>query len=144
METTFKTVILASGNNTGIEVPVENLAALGNNKRPPVRVTINGYTYDSTVGVMGGRSLVSLPKVHRDGAGVQADDAVAVTLELVSGQRPVDVPHELQQALDASGLSKAFAQLAYSRRKELARQVSEAKTGATRERRITKVLEALG
>src|SRR4051794_26451336 len=58
VQTTFKTVILGFGNNTGSEVPAENLTALGTSKRLPVRVTIDGYTYTSTVGVMGGRSLV--------------------------------------------------------------------------------------
>ncbi|MGH2562091.1 MAG: DUF1905 domain-containing protein, partial [Thermomicrobiales bacterium] len=39
---------------TGIEIPADVVAALGSSKRPPVRVTINGYTYRSTVAVLGG------------------------------------------------------------------------------------------
>lgn len=143
MQTTFKTVILGFGNNTGIEVPAENLAALGTSKRPPVRVTVDGYSYDSTVGVMSGRCLVSLPKAHREAAGVKAGDAVSVTLTLVTGHWTVEVPPELKSALDAAGLSQDFAQLAYSRRKEFARQVSDAKAEATRARRVDKVLAAL-
>ena len=143
MQTTFDTVILGFGNNTGIEVPPENLSALGSTKRPPVTVTLAGYSYSSTVGAMGGRSLVSLPKAHRDAAGLKAGDAVRVTLTLDAGPRTVEVPSELQAALDAAGLTGRFEELAYSRRKEHARQVREAKTDATRERRIAKVLEAL-
>jgi hypothetical protein len=143
MQTTFDTVILGFGNNTGIEVPAASLAALGSGKRPPVVVTVSGYSYRSTVGVMSGRTLISLPKVHREAAGLTAGDAVSVTLHLDNGHRTVEVPPELAEALARTGLTARFADLAYSRRKEFARQVAEAKADATRERRIDKVLEAL-
>ena len=143
METTFETVILGLGNNTGIEVPPENLAALGSSKRPPVTVTVNGYTYDSTVAVMGGRILIPLAKAHRQAAGLKAGDAAKVTLVLVAGPRQVEVPTTLQAALEAAGLGERFAELSYSKRKEYARQVNEPKTEATRERRIARVLSDL-
>ena len=116
MATTFDTVILGFGNNTGIEVPADTLAALGAGKRPPVVVTIGDYSYRSTAGVMGGRSLISLPKAHRDAAGLKAGDAVRVTLELEEGPRTVDVPPALAAALHDARLTDAFAQLAYSKR----------------------------
>lgn len=143
METSFETVILSFGNNTGIEVPPANLAALGTGKRPPVIVTVNGYSYSSTAGVMGGRTLISLPKAHREAAGLKGGDAVTVTLVLDAGPRSVDVPPPLQTALDAAGLAERFAELTYSKRKEYARQVNDAKTDATRDRRIEKVLADL-
>ena len=37
---------------TGIVVPPEVVESLQSGKRPPVRVTINGYTYRSTVAVL--------------------------------------------------------------------------------------------
>jgi hypothetical protein len=141
--TTFETVILGFGNNTGIEVPAASLAELGSGKRPPVLVTVGGYSYRSTVGVMGGRTLVSLPKVHREASGLKAGDTVTVSLALEEGPRPVDVPPELQAALDKAGLQDRFAALAYSKRKEFARQVSDAKGDDTRQRRIDKVLQAI-
>ena len=143
MPTTFDTVILGFGNNTGIDVPVEALAALDGGKRPPVVVTIGDYSYRSTAGVMGGRSLISLPKAPRDAAGLKAGDAVTVTLMLEQGPRPVAVPAALDAALRDAGLTDAFANLAYSKRKEFARQVTEAKAEETRHRRIAKVLQAL-
>lgn len=143
METTFDTVIRGFGNNAAIEVPPDQLAELGSGKRPPVVVTIGSYRYRSTVGVMGGRALIPLAKAHREASGLQAGDAVTVTLALEEGPRPVDVPPELAAALDQAGLADAFAGLAYSRRKELARLVSEAKADATRARRIEKVVAEL-
>lgn len=143
MKTTFDTVILGFGNNAGIEVPPARLAELASTKRPPVVVTVNGYSFRSTVGAMGGKALVPLSKAHRDASGLKADDRVTVTLELEEGQREVDVPAALRDALDRAGLADRFASLAYSKRKELARQVSEAKTDLTRDRRVDKALDAL-
>ena len=143
MKTTFDTVILGFGNNTGIEVPPARLAALGSTKRPPVVVTVNGYSFRSTVGAMGGKALVSLSKAHREASGLKAGDRVSVTLELEEGPREVDIPVALQDALRRDGLVDRFASLAYSKRKELARGVSEAKTDRTRDRRVEKVLESL-
>ena len=140
---TFETVILGFGNNTGIEVPPARLAELGSGRRPPVLVTVAGYSYRSTVGVMGGRALISLPKAHREASGLKAGDTVTVSLALEDGPRPVDVPAELQAALDRAGLQERFAALGYSRRKEFARQVSDAKGAETRQRRIEKILDAL-
>lgn len=143
METSFDTVIRGFGNNAGIEVPPENLAALGSSKRPPVVVTIGSYTYRSTAGVMGGRTLISLPKAHRDASGLKAGDEVTVTLTLEEGPRQVSVPPELAAALESAGLRANFDGLAYSKRKEFARLVAEAKAEATPARRIEKIVAEL-
>lgn len=86
---------------------------------------------------------MSLSKAHRDASGLKAGDAVTVTLELEEGRREVDVPSALQDALERAGLVDRYASLAYSKRKELARLVSEAKTDATRARRVEKALDVL-
>ena len=59
--TTFHTVLEATGgNNVGIVVPESTVLAFNRGKRVPVIVTIDGgYTYKTTIGVMGGRYLVS-------------------------------------------------------------------------------------
>ncbi len=143
MQVSFESTILGFGNNTGIEVPAEALDALGAGKRPPVMVKVGGYNYPSTVGTMGGRSLISLSKAHRDASGLRAGDAVTVELTLESGPREVEVPAPLQAALEAAALDEQFTALSYSKRKEHARQVADAKTDATRDRRIEKVLASL-
>lgn len=143
MQTTFDTKISGFGNNAGIEVPASSLTELGAGKRPPVLVTVGDYTYRSTVGVMGGRSLISLPKAHRDASGLKAGDEVTVTLVLEEGPRPVDVPPALHAALEAAGLHDKWDVVTYSKRKEYARLVADAKGEDTRARRIDKVLSEL-
>lgn len=124
----------------GIEVPAKVVEGFGQGKRPKVTVTLNGYTYRSTVAVMGGKFLLPLAKVHREACGVQEDKKVEVTLELDTAPRDVEVPKDLAAALKKAGLTKAFAGLAFTHRKEQVRSVEEAKTTETRLRRIDKAV----
>ena len=43
------TLELGGKTATGLRIPPEVVEELGAGKRPPVRVTINGYTYRSTI-----------------------------------------------------------------------------------------------
>jgi hypothetical protein len=138
----FRTSILqAEGMNaTGIVVPDEVVEKLGAGKKPKVAVTLKGYTYRSTVAVMGGKYMLPLAKEHRDAAGVKANDKVEVTLELDTAPREVEVPKDLAAALRKAGLTKDFAALAFTHRKEHVRAIEEAKAPETRLRRIEKAV----
>jgi hypothetical protein len=141
----FRTTIVQSGKTTtGIEVPGEVMEALGSGKRPAVKVTVNGYSYRSTVASMGGKSMVSLSAEHRAGARVAGGDEVEVDLELDTAPREVTVPDDLAAALDAEPAARAtFDGLSYSNRSWHVLQVTGAKTEETRERRIAKSVDAL-
>ncbi|GCD20731.1 YdeI/OmpD-associated family protein [Cellulomonas algicola] len=142
--TTFRTVLIRSGaNNVGIDVPEELVLGLGAGRRPPVVVTLNGYTYRSTVAPMGGRFLVPVSAAVRAASGVAGDEEHDVTLVLDDQPRTVELPEDLAAALDAAGLRAAFDALAPSHRKEHVRSVVEAKQRTTRERRVAKVVDAL-
>jgi hypothetical protein len=147
MGVTFTTTILKDDtkNATGLRVPAEAVAALGTSKRPPVTVSLNGYTYRSTVAAYGELFLLPLAAEHREAAGVKAGDEVEVTLELDAEPRTVAVPDDLAAALEAKpGARAAFDALAYSQRTEHVRQVETAKAEATRERRIAGIVAKLG
>jgi Bacteriocin-protection, YdeI or OmpD-Associated/Domain of unknown function (DUF1905) len=141
----FRTTILRAGKTaTGIEVPAELVATLGTTKRPPVRVTINGYTYRSTVAMMGGVFMVSVSAEHREGAGVAGGDEVDVELELDTAPRDVAVPADLAEALEADPDAKSgFGSLSYSHKRAHVLAVEGAKTAETRQRRIAKVISML-
>jgi bifunctional DNA-binding transcriptional regulator/antitoxin component of YhaV-PrlF toxin-antitoxin module len=143
MSVTYETKVIGYKNHASIAIPDEVLAELGTNRRAPLKVTINGYTYQSTATAVNGECRVVFPQKDRDAAGAQADDIVVVTLELDSGVREVVMPEELAAALETAGLSDVFEALTYSKRKEFARQVSEAKAEETKAKRITKVLAEL-
>lgn len=143
MKTTYQTTVIGHGKHAAIEIPAVNLAEIGGSKRAPLKITINGYTYRSTATGVDGKCMVVFPLRDREASGAQAGDHVMVTLELDSGYRHVDVPDSLKEALAAHGLSEIFHELTYSRRKEFARQVSEAKAEATKDRRIEKIITQL-
>jgi hypothetical protein len=141
---TFHTTILQTGKNTaGIQVPEEIIKKLGSGKQPLVRVTINKYTYPSAVAVMAGKYMISFNSDHRKAAGVQGGDEADVTLELDLVPRTVEIPQDLKDALIGANALDAFEKSAPSMKKEYVRQVEEAKTQETRERRIAKIAEKL-
>ncbi|MBK7895627.1 MAG: DUF1905 domain-containing protein [Anaerolineaceae bacterium] len=142
---TFVTAVQqAEGKNaTGIQVPSDLVAALDSGKRPKVKITLNGYTYRSTVAAYGDVFMLPLSQEHRDAAGVQAGDEIEITLELDTEPRTVEVPPVLATALAENGVRQAFDALAPSRRKEHVRQVESAKAEDTRQRRIAKIVATL-
>ena len=139
----FKTTLVqAEGMNaTGIIVPPEIVEKLGGGKRAPVRVTINGYTYRSTVFVMGGKFLVGVAAEHRVKAKVKGGDKIEVTLELDDAPRTVELPADLAAALKKAKARAAFDALSFTHRKEHVRAIEEAKAPETRARRIAKAVE---
>ena len=146
MKVTFTTTLLKDDEKdaTGIRIPPEVIAKLGKGKKPPVKVTIAGYTYRNTVAAYGDVFMVGVSKEHREKAGVKAGDQLEVTLELDEEPRIVEVPDDLAAALaEKPGARDAFDKLSYTMRKEYARQVESAKAQATRERRIAGIVEKL-
>jgi bacteriocin resistance YdeI/OmpD-like protein/uncharacterized protein DUF1905 len=141
----FRTTVLQSGKTaTGIQVPEEVMEALASGKRPPVKVTVNGYSYRSTVASVGGVPMISLSAEHRAGAGVAGGDEVEVDLELDTAPRAVDVPADLAAALDAEPAARStFDGLSYSNRSWHVLQVTGARTDETRRRRIARSVETL-
>jgi Bacteriocin-protection, YdeI or OmpD-Associated/Domain of unknown function (DUF1905) len=141
----FRTTIQQSGKTTtGIQVPDEVVEALGSGKRPAVKVTVNGYTYRSTVAVLGGVYMVGVSAEHRAGAGVAGGDQVDVDIELDTAPREVTVPADLAAALDAEPAARrTFDGLSYSNKSWHVLQVDGAKTDEARRRRIAKSVAAL-
>jgi hypothetical protein len=140
---TYETAVLGEGNHASLLIPDWVLEKLQTNKRAPLRVTINGHTYQSTALGVGGECRVVFPSAERLAARAQNGDIVQVTLELDSGYRTVEMHPEFASALEKAGLTEVFATLSYSTRKEFARQVTEAKADDTRLRRIEKVIQSL-
>ncbi len=137
----FTTRIAGSGGKTGIVVPDDVIAELGAGRRPAVHVDLDGYTYRSTVAVMGGQCLVGVNADVRDATGLAAGDPVRVTLTVASSPREVDVPSDFAVALASDPATAAFFDsLSNSLQRYHVDNVNGAKTQETRERRIEKAL----
>jgi hypothetical protein len=143
---TFKTNIIQEEGMqaTGIRVPAEIIPLFGMGKKPKVIVTLNGYSYRTTIAPYGDVFMLPLSKEHRTAAGVKAGDLVEVSLEPDLEPRTVEVPVDLAEAMAAvPGTRAAFDAHPYSSRKEFVRQVEDAKTQETRIRRISGIVEKL-
>jgi len=142
---TFRTTILTAGKTaTGIVVPAKVVESLGAGKRPPVRVTLNGYSYRSTIAVMGGKFMIGVSAEVRAAAGVAGGDTLDVDVALDSAPRTASVPPDLEKALKRDAKARArFAGLSYSKQKALALPIEQAKTDETRARRLASALKAL-
>src|SRR5579864_5169125 len=104
---TFETILLTAGKTaTGIKIPPEVIEKLGAGKKPPVRVTINGFTYRSTIAVMGGDYMVGVNAENREGAKVKGGDQIEVTIELDNEPRELELPIEFKKALDKNPKAK--------------------------------------
>ena len=139
---TFRTTLRAEGKTaTGFEVPPEVVEALGSGKKPKVTVTINGYTYRSTVFPYTEAYMLPLAAEHRVPAGVKAGDEIEVTLELDTAPREIDVPPELAAALDADPQAKAFFDgLSYSNKRVFTLNVEGTSNPETKARRVEKAI----
>ena len=141
----FRTTILQSNKTaTGIRVPDDVIAALGPSRRPPVQVTVNGYTYRTTVAVMNGAFMFGVSADVRKNAGVAGGDEVDVEIVLDTEPRTVSVPADLQTALDADPDAGGFFQsLSYSHKSAYVLWIESAKKDETRQRRIPEAIMML-
>ena len=138
---TFSTTIRKTGNNTGIVVPPEVIAALDAGKRPAVLVELNGFQYRNTVGVRAGTHLISVSAAVRAKTGIKGNETVDITLTVADSPRAVDVPPDLAAALQANKAARAFFDtLSNSLQRFHIEQINGAKTAETRQRRIDKAI----
>lgn len=140
----LSTTIVAFGPAAAIELTDDESAAVSPSKTPPVVVTVGGASARLRITRMGGTACIGLSKAARAALGVEIGDEVDVTIVADEAERTVDVPPSLAGALAAdAALQRAWDALSYTRRKELARGIAEARQEATRERRLAKALEEL-
>jgi hypothetical protein len=137
LEETGKTAV-------GFAVPEDVVLALGKGKRPPVNVTINGYTYRSTVAPLGGRYLVGVSAENRAAAGVRGGETHEIELTLDSAPRILELPGDFAAALAGDPEARrTFDALSPSNKGYHVSSIEGAKSPETRQRRIEKSIAAL-
>jgi len=138
------TLLATGGKTTGIEIAPEVIEALGGGKKSAVNATINGFTYRSSIGSMGGKFMLPVSAERRAAAGVAAGDEVELELTLDAAPREIEVPADLAAALAESPKARArFEALSFSHKQQHVLAIEGAKTAETRARRVAKAVEAL-
>jgi hypothetical protein len=138
-------MLVARGPAAAVVLDEEQVALIGEGaRRFPVRATVNGYSWRTSVARMGGEFLLGLNREVRESAGVQAGETVEVGIELDLAPREVEVPAELAAALaEDPAASAAFEAMAFTHRKEYARWIADAKRQETRDRRLGETVARL-
>ena len=134
---------IAQPNPAGVllvEIPEAVVKQLGAGKRVPVRVTLNGAKYRSTIAVYGGRYYLPARKEVRDAAKLVVGGRAKVSLEVDTAPRTVELPADLARALSAAKLGSEFDAFSFSHRKGFVEWVTSAKRAETRAARIPKVV----
>ena len=125
------------------DVPFDPKVELGK-VRAPVVVTINGFSFRTTIAAMGGRTFVGLNRENRAGTGLSGGETVNVTIELDGVPRVVKPPADLAKVLGKSKRAKAaWEKLSFTHQREHVEAIEGAKKPETRARRIAKLLATL-
>jgi hypothetical protein len=129
---------------TGFYAPFDVPGTFGTRARVPVRGTINGYAFRSSLMPMGGGYCIAVNKTMREGAKVKVGDEVDVVLERDEEARTVEAPAALARELKKNKAARErWEELAYTTKKEMALAITGAKQDETKKRRLAKVMSVL-
>jgi ribosomal 50S subunit-recycling heat shock protein len=124
--------------------PFDIMETFGTRARVPVRGTINGFPFRSSLMPMGGCHFMVVNKTIRDGAKVKAGDVVEVMMERDEEERTVEAPPDLEKELKKSKAARdRWEKLSFTHKKEMAICIREAKQEETKQRRLEKVMNVL-
>jgi hypothetical protein len=136
MKKTFRTTIVREGSMCFIPVPFDPRPVFGK-LRAPVKVTLNGHTYPSTIASMGNGPCLPLRRSNREAAGLDGNETLSVTLELDAEKREVVPPRDLVRALKKRPPAwDRWGELSFSHQREHVEAIEASKKPETRARRI--------
>jgi hypothetical protein len=137
---TFKATIVRGDGMCYIPLTFDPKAVFGK-LRAPVTVTLNGYTFRSTIAAMGGPPCIPLRKSNREAAGLEGTETLNVRLDLDTEPRVVKPPADLVKALKAASAWDRWQALSFTHQREHVEAIEEAKKPETRARRIDRAVQ---
>lgn len=128
-----------------VDVPFDAAEAYGAKGQIRVRGTVNGAAFRSSLLPHGnGRHYLVVGGPLRCAAGAEVGDVVRVAIEPDTEERTIEVPPDLQEALEARPEAlDFFAGLAYTYRKEYVDWIESAKREQTRASRVSQAVGRL-
>lgn len=129
----------------GISIPFDVQKVFGTRARVPVRGTINGFPFRSSIFPdSNGPHYMAVNREVREGAGAKGGETISVVMERDDEPRTVEPPADFLRALRSDKAAReTWERLSYTHRKEHVRAVEEAKRPETRARRIEKSISML-
>jgi len=137
----FRATVQRHGSAAFVDLPFDPKAVFGK-VRAPVKVTLNGYTFRTTIAAMGGPPCIGLRKSNREAADLEGGETIEVRLDLDVEPRVVTPPADLVKALKAAPPAwDRWRELSYTHQREHAEAVEDAKKPETRARRLAKAVD---
>jgi len=138
-----KAKIVRDGSMCFVPIPFDPKTVFGK-VRAPVKVTIYGYNYRSTIASMGSTICIPLRKSNREAAGLEGGETVDVKIELDIDKREIKPPTDLVKALKATTSAwDRWQELSFTYQREYVEAIIEAKRPETRARRIKNTVRML-
>jgi len=140
---TVKVSLLKDGGMCAVPVPFDPKAVFGK-VRAPVRVTLNGYTYRSTIAAMGGPLFIPLRRSNREAAGLEGNETLRVTIALDEAKRTIRPPRDLVAALKAAPPAwERWREMSFTHQREYVEAIVEARKPETRARRLAQAVRMI-
>jgi bacteriocin resistance YdeI/OmpD-like protein/uncharacterized protein DUF1905 len=142
----FKVQLLgrAGSNVAALKPPFDVVTVFHRKGRVPVKGTINGFPFRSSLMNMGDGHMMVVNAQLRTGAQCKAGDTVSVLMALDEDERKVDVPGYLKKMIAGDPKAgKFWSKLSFTHQKEYVREIGSAKRPETREKRIAAMMDAL-
>lgn len=136
----FTVTLVKDGSTCFIPIPFDPREVFGK-LRAPVKVTINGHTFQSTIAAMGGPACIPLRKSNREAARLDGNETIAVRLTLDTTTREVKPPADLVKALKSASAWARWKALSYSHQREHVEAIAQARRPETRLRRIARAVK---
>jgi Domain of unknown function (DUF1905)/Bacteriocin-protection, YdeI or OmpD-Associated len=127
-----------------IKPPFDVVEVFQRKGRVPVKGTIDGFPFRSSLMNMGDGHMMVVNAQLRAGAQCKAGETVAVVMELDEDERTVEVPAYLKKIIDRDPKAReSWSNLSFTHRKEYVREIEGAKRIETRKKRIGAMMDAL-
>jgi hypothetical protein len=142
----FKVKLIGEpGKSTAaLKPPFDVVEVFRTKARVPVKGTINGFPFRSSLMNMGAGHMMAVNAQLRAGANCKGGDTVSVVMELDEDERKVEVPAPLKKIIASDPKAEeSWSKLSFTHQKEWMRAIGDAKRPETREKRIAAMMEAL-
>ncbi len=133
---------MKKGTMTYFLVPEKVDRAYAPLRRIPVKGTLNGCPFQTTICDMGAGMMIGVSAHVRADTGLKAGDVDEIVIEHDTAKRTVSVPDDLRKAMSKDEREK-FDRFSFTHQKEFVTAVDGAKKPETRQRRIASVLKII-
>ncbi len=141
---TVKLLGQAGSEAAALKPPFDVVALFHRKGRVPVKGTINGFPFRSSLMNMGEGHMMGVNAQLRAGAKCKAGATVTVLMELDEDERTIEVPGYLKKIIDSDpGAREFWPKLSFTHQKEYVREIEAAKKPETQQKRIAAMMDAL-